>query len=72
MLIPLLAPILHITTIVLLLAITAKYTVLRFNFKWIAVSVFIFTSYWLVKVTGFELINVKAFYPSLSWPWGQN
>lgn len=70
MLTQLITPALHIAIITLLVAIAYQYTMVRFNLKWLMVSLVIFSGYWFVNITGFDLFAVKRVFPGLSWDWG--
>ena len=62
-------PTLHLTIITAMVVVLSKYKLVTLNRKWIGVSLLIFASYWLVKITGINVMAVEALMPTLSWPW---
>ncbi|NQZ12547.1 MAG: CPBP family intramembrane metalloprotease [Algicola sp.] len=65
----LVTPALHLAIITAMVAILCKFKLVTLNPRWIRVSLSIFASYWLIKITGIEVTLVKALMPTLNWPW---
>ena len=60
----------HLGFVFLLLLILAKMNRVSINSKWVAFSLVLFLTYFVVLLTGSEIIPVKKIMPDLNWNWG--
>lgn len=65
----LVTPTLHIAIIAVMVTAAYKLKLVMLNRKWIGVSLLIFISYWLIKITGVKVQVINTLMPTLSWPW---